>query len=57
MKNPPWSRDELIVTLDFYLKHSPSIPDKKSKDISSLSDLLNQLQVKMDGVGCYDKFY
>jgi len=23
-RNPPWSRDEIIVTLDFYLKHALS---------------------------------
>jgi hypothetical protein len=47
--NPPWSRDELIVTLDFYLRHTPSIPANKSSEISELSDFLNLLQSKMGG--------
>ena len=36
MKNPPWSTDELIVTLDFYIRHSPNIPRKTSEEIKSL---------------------
>ena len=48
-RNPPWSRDELIVTLDFYLRHITSIPDKHSPEISELSDFLNRLQSKMGG--------
>jgi 5-methylcytosine-specific restriction enzyme A len=49
IRNPPWSRDELIVTLDFYLQHTPSIPNKKTSEISELSDFLNRLQSKMGG--------
>ena len=49
MRNPPWSRDELIIALDFYLCHAPSIPDKKSKPISELSNFLNQLKRKLGG--------
>jgi 5-methylcytosine-specific restriction protein A len=48
-RNPNWSRDELIVTLDFYVQHSPSIPDKKSSEIFSLSEFLNRLQLKLGG--------
>ena len=48
-RNPSWSRDELIVTLDFYLRHAPSIPGKTSTDIADLSDLLNRLQSKIGG--------
>ena len=51
MKNPKWSKDELIVTLDFYFKHSPSIPNKKSKEISDLSNFLNQLGKKNGRTG------
>ena len=50
MRNPPWSRDELIVTLDFYLRHAPSIPGKSSSEVSDLSTFLGQLQSKMGGV-------
>jgi 5-methylcytosine-specific restriction enzyme A len=49
MRNPPWSRDELIITLDFYLRHTPSIPSKTSSEISELSDFLNRLQSKIGG--------
>ena len=26
LRNPAWTRDELIVSLDFYLRHAPVIP-------------------------------
>jgi 5-methylcytosine-specific restriction enzyme A len=48
-RNPKWSRDELIVTLDFYLRHNPSIPDKQSSEILALSGFLTRLQMKMGG--------
>ena len=41
--NPDWTRDELIVALDFYLKHRPNPPNKGSKEITDLSRVLNQL--------------
>lgn len=43
-RNPPWSRDELLVALDFYLRYSPSIPSKTSIEIIDLSNFLNRLQ-------------
>jgi 5-methylcytosine-specific restriction enzyme A len=49
MRSPPWSRDELIVTLDFYLQYAPTIPGKTSSEIWALSDFLNRLQSKMGG--------
>ena len=42
-RNPTWSRDELIITLDFYLKHRDQIPGKSSDEIARLSGLLNRL--------------
>ena len=54
-RNPKWSRDELIVTLDFYLQHNPSIPDRTSSHISELSVFLNRLQMKL-GRETGDKF-
>ena len=54
-RNPTWTRDELIVLLDFYLRQRPKIPGKTSAEISELSDLLNRLQTKLGGeIG--DKF-
>ena len=43
VKRPPkWSRDELIVTLDFYMEHRPSF--SKDEKLRELSQFLNQLQ-------------
>lgn len=50
-QNPRWSRDELIVTLDFYLEHSPQIPDKGSQEIFELSKFLNILKNNLGGEG------
>ena len=44
MRNPRWSRDELIVTLDFYLTHTYALPGKSSAEIVRLSEFLNALQ-------------
>lgn len=48
-RNPPWSRDELIVALEFYLTYRPSIPSKQSSQIRELSNLLNRLQALVGG--------
>ena len=48
-RNPAWTRDELILALDFYFKYTPSIPDKQSEKIAELSDLLNGLASKISG--------
>lgn len=42
-RNPDWHRDELIVALNFYLKHRPRLPGKQSGQIAALSALLNSL--------------
>lgn len=49
MKNPPWTRDEHLLALDFYIKYNPRIPGKESKEVAQLSALLNALQVKLGG--------
>jgi 5-methylcytosine-specific restriction protein A len=36
-RNPTWSRDELILALDFYMQHRESPPGKDSSEIASLS--------------------
>lgn len=47
IRNPNrWTRDELILTLNFYHEFYPSIPDKKSKDLKDLSDKLRSLRLK-----------
>ena len=45
--NPDWTRDELIVALDVYLRHRPNPPAKGSKEIIDLSRVLNQLGAKL----------
>lgn len=47
MRNPPWSRDEHILALAFYLQHQPHIPGKDSPEVKRLSDLLNALQQRL----------
>ena len=42
-RNPPWSRDELILALDFYLIHREHTPGKQSAEIAELSAILNQM--------------
>jgi 5-methylcytosine-specific restriction enzyme A len=48
MKNPPWTRDEHIIALDFYLSHLPSIPGKDSSEVQELSRVLNNLHSFLD---------
>ena len=43
MARTDWTRDELIVTLDFYLKHPAMMPGKTSPEIFELSNFLNRL--------------
>jgi 5-methylcytosine-specific restriction enzyme A len=42
-RNPPWSRDELILALDLYVRFKGNPPGKADQNIAKLSDLLNQL--------------
>lgn len=46
-RNPKWTRDEIILTLDFYFQHYPKIPEKHSKEIQGLSDLLRSLSIRL----------
>jgi len=43
MRNPPWSRDELILALDVYFKIAPSAPDPSQSEIQELSSLLKEM--------------
>ena len=47
MKNPKWSRDEIILTLNFYHRNYPTIPEKSSTEIEDLSNTLRKLQIKL----------
>jgi 5-methylcytosine-specific restriction protein A len=41
--NPAWTRDELILALDLYLKHRDSLPTKRHPEVQALSQLLGQI--------------
>jgi 5-methylcytosine-specific restriction enzyme A len=52
-RNPPWQRDELILALDLYFKHSPSHISTSHPAVIELSHILNSLPIhreKPDGV-------
>jgi 5-methylcytosine-specific restriction enzyme A len=42
-RNPPWTRDELILALDLYFKVNPLHTSENHSEIKSLSVLLNKL--------------
>jgi hypothetical protein len=42
-RNPDWTRDEVIVALDFYLRHRPNPPAQASEAIAELSTNLNRI--------------
>lgn len=43
-RNPKWTRDELIVALQFYFNCKGAPPDKQSREIQELSDALNKMR-------------
>lgn len=45
-RNPPWTRDELILALDLYLRHRPNFPGPKHPEVVELSRLLNRLPLR-----------
>jgi 5-methylcytosine-specific restriction enzyme A len=45
--NPDWTRDELILALNVYLRHRPNLPGKGSPEIIELSERLNRLGEKL----------
>jgi 5-methylcytosine-specific restriction protein A len=47
VSNPDWTRDELILALNLYLKHRPKPPGKESEEIVELSRTLNLLGEKL----------
>jgi 5-methylcytosine-specific restriction enzyme A len=54
-RNPIWSRDELILALDLYMRHQASLPDNRHPEVVELSRLLNRLAAVNTMVGS-DKF-
>jgi hypothetical protein len=47
VRNPTWSRDELILTLDLYVQFKGNPPGKTSTNILDLSDLLNKMDAQI----------
>ena len=48
-RNPPWTRDELILALDLYTRFRPKTPAKNGPEVAELSTLLNLLQRALSG--------
>lgn len=46
-RNPPWSRDELILALNLYMTSPTSPPGKTSMAVHELSDILNALGIQL----------
>ena len=42
-RNPPWTRDELILALELYMRHRDLLPDSDHPEILELSQTLNSL--------------
>jgi len=47
-RNPPWTRDELILALDLYFDENPSHISKTHLKVVGLSGLLNRLSIHTD---------
>ena len=43
VRNPPWTRDELILALDLYMRSRYAVPGQTSPEVIELSSLLNRL--------------
>jgi 5-methylcytosine-specific restriction protein A len=46
-RNPPWTRDELILALELYMRNPVSPPSKSSVEVQELSATLNKLGVAL----------
>jgi len=44
-RNPAWTRDELILALDLYMRHNPAHISKTHPDVIALSKVLNNLPI------------
>ena len=43
VRNPAWTRDELILALELYMRHRDRLPDSDHLEIAELSQTLNSL--------------
>lgn len=55
LRNPPWTRDEIILALDLYHRHRELLPSKKSKEVIELSNLLRD-QAEQNGIVINESF-
>ena len=46
-RNPPWSRDELILALDLYVRFKGNPPGKGDESVVELSSLLNKMGLQI----------
>ena len=45
-RNPKWTRNEIIIALDFYFKHYPHIPERNTPEIKLISEILRNLELE-----------
>lgn len=50
MKNPNWTKDELILALELYFRDETAIGNKNHPEVIRLSQILNSLPIHSDGV-------
>lgn len=46
-RNPPWSRDELILALELYLRYRGRLPGASNPEVIELSALLNRMATRL----------
>jgi 5-methylcytosine-specific restriction protein A len=51
MRNPPWTRDELLLALDYYVQHPGTSHDPKSEGIIRLSAEINGVAILLGLTG------
>jgi 5-methylcytosine-specific restriction enzyme A len=49
VRNPTWSRDELILALDLYMRRRERLPDSDDPEVVELSRALNTSTAKEHG--------
>lgn len=55
MRNPKWTRDELILSLDLYFRYPPNKISQTHKEVIRLSEILNSLPIHPRNTE-YEKF-
>lgn len=45
IRNPAWTTDELVLALDLYMRHRPTLLDDRHSEVVELSALLNSLPI------------